>query len=102
MTEQTINPYQSPEHAEAPPEAVEREKTIIYGSKGAPRFLAAQIDHVFAAVFFFVAAMSLSDERPFHILPAIAGVASYLGYFFVSESFWGGTPAKLMLGLRVR
>src|SRR3954454_22217255 len=102
MTEQTINPYQSPVHAEVQPEPVEREKTIIYGSKSGPRYLAAHIDYMLAAIFFFVAAMSLADDRPFQILPAIAGVGAYLGYFFVSESFWGGSPGKLLLGLRVR
>jgi uncharacterized RDD family membrane protein YckC len=101
-TEQTINPYESPVHAAEHPEPVEREKTIISGSKSAPRFLAAQIDYAFAAIFFFVAAMSLADDRPFQILPALAGVTAYLGYFFVSESFWGGSPGKLLFRLRVR
>jgi uncharacterized RDD family membrane protein YckC len=102
MTEQTINPYESPVHAAESSERVEREKTIINGSKSGPRYLAAQIDYMFAAIFFFGAAMSLADDRPFQILPAIAGVSAYLGYFFVSESFWGGSPGKLLFGLRVR
>jgi uncharacterized RDD family membrane protein YckC len=101
--DQIQNPYESPVHAVEPLSApVERRLTAISGSKSAPRFLAAQIDQVFAAVFFFVAAMSLADERPFQIIPGIAAVTSYLGYFFVTESFFGGSPGKLLFGMRVR
>jgi uncharacterized RDD family membrane protein YckC len=97
----SLNPYESPatEHCAEPPPEQPRQ---LSGRAGGSRFLAAQIDHGFALVLFFVTAMSLADDRPFQILPVVAAVSVYLAYYFLSEWLLGGTPGKLVFRLRVR
>lgn len=57
---------------------------------------------MFAIVLFFVAAMFLADDRPFQIVPGLAGVGLFLGYYFLTEWMFGATPGKYLFGLRVR
>jgi uncharacterized RDD family membrane protein YckC len=108
MQNAPLNPYQSPNELEAssdradPAVAVAPKTVIRRGSSGVPRFLAAQLDHGFAVVLFFVTAMTIADDRPFQVLPGVAALGNYLGYYFISEWLLGATPGKYFLGLRVR
>jgi uncharacterized RDD family membrane protein YckC len=101
MSDLSPNPYQTPAVAEGQLREPRKGVRLRTGSSGGARFLAAQIDHGFAVVLFFVAAMSLADERPLQVIPGVAAVSSYLGYYFLSEWLLGGTPGKLLFRLRV-
>lgn len=102
MDETALNPYQSP-IADSEPAIGETHLTrVAAGTASGGRYLAAQIDIVFAMILFFVAAMSLADDRPFQILPGLAGVGLFLGYFFFSEWLLGTSPGKFIFGLCVR
>jgi uncharacterized RDD family membrane protein YckC len=97
----SLNPYESPT-TEQCAEPTPAQPQQLYGRAGGSRFLAAQIDHAFALVLFFTAAMSLADDRPFQILPVVAAVGVYLAYYFLSEWLLGATPGKFIFRLRVR
>jgi uncharacterized RDD family membrane protein YckC len=97
-----LNPYQSPQAAGEPAVTDPRPARLAVGTATGSRFLAAQMDHAFAVVLFFVAAMSLADERPFQVIPGVAALGMYLGYYFFSEWLLGGTLGKLFFGIRVR
>jgi len=97
----SLNPYESPT-TEQCAEQTPQQPRQLSGRASGSRFLAAQIDHVFALVLFFTAAMSLADDRPFQILPVVAAVSAYLAYYFLSEWLLGTTPGKLIFRLRVR
>jgi uncharacterized RDD family membrane protein YckC len=100
MASTPLNPYEAPvdsgeSEAEAP-------AVLRRGSAGVPRFLAAQIDHAFAVVLFLVTATLTADDRPIQILPGLAALGMYLGYYFLSEWLLGATPGKLFFKLRVQ
>ena len=100
MASAPLNPYQTP----AETSESEAEETVVLrrGSAGVPRFLAAQIDHAFAVVLFLVTATMTADDRPIQILPGLAALGMYLGYYFLSEWLLGATPGKFFFKLRVQ
>ena len=102
MTDESLNPYQTPVEVCESASSDLQKTQIRPGSAGVSRFLAAQMDHGFALVLFFVTAMTLADDRPFQVLPGVAALGVYLGYYFLSEWLLGATPGKLFGGLRVR
>ena len=102
MTSAPLNPYQSPTEPSDSPVAEVKTTVIRRGSAGVPRFLAAQIDHGFAVVLFLVTAMMTADDRPIQVLPGLAALGVYLGYYFLSEWLLGATPGKLIFKLRVQ
>ena len=65
-----------------------------------PRYIAANIDGLFAAVCMLIALKANPlDYRFLHIAVAILAV---LAYYFISESLFSRTPGKFLMGLVVR
>jgi uncharacterized RDD family membrane protein YckC len=66
------------------------------------RWLAADVDLLLIGTLVFTA-ISLNplvhDNEP--LLPITIGAVLWFSYYFFSESRWGATPGKLLLGLRV-
>jgi uncharacterized RDD family membrane protein YckC len=94
------NPYRSPEpivdaHQEAP------KQVVLSGRVNTNRFLAANIDHMFAVVLFFAVGMN-SAELLGNIGAGAAALSTYVCYYFLSEWLIGSTPGKLLFGLVVR
>jgi uncharacterized RDD family membrane protein YckC len=90
------------EQAIEPIESVAEPDRLLIGNCGVPRALAAATDRVIGATLFFAAGISLATEEQIQILPAVAALSTYLGYFFVMEWLCGATPGKFAWGLRVR
>ncbi|MGB7347274.1 MAG: RDD family protein [Pirellulaceae bacterium] len=65
-----------------------------------PRHIAAVLDNVLSLILAVVVAKQLPDDLP--VLQVVALVTAYLAYYFVCESAFSSTPAKLMNGLVVR
>jgi len=108
---ESLNPYESPLAAADPANELPRggghkrsgtASDELVGTASSYRFFAAILDNAAATFLFFVAAMSLATDAPVQWLPAIAGIGSYLGYYFLTEWLIGATPAKLLMGLCVR
>lgn len=111
MNDESLNPYESPlaavDPAAEPSRATKRvsagaSSDELIGTASAYRLFAAILDNAAATFLFFVAAMSLASEAPVQVLPAVAGIAAYLGYYFLTEWLIGATPGKLLMGLCVR
>jgi uncharacterized RDD family membrane protein YckC len=91
------NPYQSP--VEVGYEVPAAGQPV--GQVGGGRFMAAQIDHAFAAVLFFVVIMN-SPAAIGNVGASLAALAAYLGYYFVPEWIVGTTIGKSLFALKVR
>ena len=93
----TQNPYESPVEVgyETP---VSKQPT---GQVSGGRFMAAQIDHSFAVVLFFVVIMN-SPAAIGNVGASLAALAAYLGYYFVPEWLVGTTIGKSLFALKVR
>lgn len=77
--------------------AYERSRTALFR-----RWLAANIDVLLVGAI-ILAATALNplvhDNQP--LLPIGIGAILWFSYYFFTESRWGATPGKLLLGLRV-
>jgi uncharacterized RDD family membrane protein YckC len=99
------NPYQSPtlaaEECRVPYEtAVVRTPGIAPSNTIAPRYIAANVDALLAAIFMLLALKANPwDYRSLHIAVA---VLAFLAYYFIFESLFSRTPGKLLMGLVVR
>jgi|EndMetStandDraft_8_1072994.scaffolds.fasta_scaffold113526_2 uncharacterized RDD family membrane protein YckC len=109
MSDASLNPYQPPAALNAlnqlPPEepiqSAEELPDELIGSAHSYRLFAAILDNAAATILFFVAAMSLATDAPVQWLPAVAGISSYLGYYFFTEWLSAATPGKHLMGLCV-
>ena len=91
------NPYESP--AEVGYDVPVEQQPI--GQLSGGRFIAAQIDHAFAVVLFFVVIMS-SPAAIGDVGGSIAAVVAFLGYYFVPEWLLGTTVGKSLFALKVQ
>lgn len=67
------------------------------------RWLAAVIDLLIVTIFIVLViggAVNATSER-LRLVWGILATAFWFGYYFFTESRWGMTPAKMLLGLRV-
>jgi uncharacterized RDD family membrane protein YckC len=64
-----------------------------------PRYVAAFLDNIIAAVLGVVAAKAVSGDLPFVQFGLLVGV--YFGYYFLFEGMISRTPGKLVTGLVV-
>ena len=92
------NPYRSPLEASDTHPATEE---VVAGRAGTGRFIAAQIDHMFAVVLFLVVGMN-SASAIGDIAAGIAALSAYLCYYFVPEWVFGTTIGKSLFALRVQ
>ena len=71
------------------------------------RALAAIVDILLIILFWSAFGLVLGKEPEygygfsFEGIAALLGMAVMFAYYIVSEAVWGGTPAKLLIGLRV-
>lgn len=71
------------------------------------RALAAIVDILIVVVLWSAYGLVLGKEPEFGYgfsvdgIPALLGLAVMFAYYIVSEAVWGGTPAKMLIGLRV-
>jgi uncharacterized RDD family membrane protein YckC len=91
------NPYQSPVEVGYEVPAVVHQVGQLSGG----RFMAAQIDHAFAVVLFFIVIMN-SPAAFGNVGASLAALAAYLGYYFVPEWLVGSTIGKSLFALKVR
>jgi len=111
VSDESLNPYESPlEAVDAAADTSQPNRRAssriksgeLIGTASSYRLFAAILDNAAATLLFFVAGMSLATEAPVQVLPAVAGIGSYLGYYFLTEWLMGATPGKLLMGLCVR
>ena len=100
-----VNPYQAPAIA-ADENGVPcmtdafRVPGISPGQTIGPRFVAANVDFLLAAVFVVLALKTNPlDNRALHVAVA---VLAFLAYYFIFELLFSRTPGKFLMGLVVR
>jgi len=99
------NPYQSPavqddEYRVPYVTPVIREPAVAPTRTIFPRYIAANVDALFAALFMLLALKANPlDYRVLHIVVAVVAV---LAYYFITESLFARTPGKFLMGLVVR
>ena len=71
----------------------------LTGEASKDRFLASICDNLVGPLLAVVIVATVGGDN---ILRGSIAVVAYLGYFFLSEALLGGTPGKLLFGLRVR
>ena len=99
------NPYQSPtvvdEEYRVPYEtAVVRTPVISPSNIIFPRYIAANFDFLFAALFMLLALKA--NPWDYRILHVVVAVSAFLAYYFLFESLFSRTPGKFLMGLVVR
>jgi uncharacterized RDD family membrane protein YckC len=99
------NPYQSPTVADdeyrVPYETpVVRTPGISPSNIIFPRYMAANFDFMFAALFMLLALKA--NPWDYRILHVVVAVAAFLAYYFIFEAIFSRTPGKFLMGVVVR
>jgi uncharacterized RDD family membrane protein YckC len=71
----------------------------MIGNSGRPRIFAFILDNLLATLAAFLAVAALKSDSAYFADGTLC--LTYLGYFFISETFWPRTPGKYLQGLMV-